>query len=196
VVISILIFLSILIRIWTNGSTIVYYNTLTAGEPLLLGCLICILEKKDKIKAVYVYFRILAALSLISLIAILFSNHDLHITNQPLLLIGYTNIDLIWTFLLIMLLTKTDKSSILIKIFSSRILVWLGIYSYGIYVFHWIILQLFIYKYEKWIILQGWSELSAYWLTRISGTGIILLISYLSFRLYEKKFLSLKKYFI
>lgn len=193
--IYVLLAISILIRIWTYGSQVAYFNTLTAAEPLMLGCLINILEKNRMLQSVYKYFRILAFLSLGSLVIIFHFNKDLHITNHPLLLIGYLNIDLIWAFLLCNIITGYGKAFIFMKIFSSSILVWLGIYSYGIYVFHWIILQLFIYKYEIWIIQHGFSVLFAYWFTRILGIDIILLISYLSYNLYERKFISLKKYF-
>jgi len=194
-IIFILIAFSILFRIWFYGTQAVYYNTLTAGEPLLLGCLICILEKNNRLGSAYKYFRMLAVISIISIIIIFSQNHDLHISNHPLLLVGYLNIDLLWGFILCNLVLPKKTAGFLLKVFSSRMLVQFGIYSYGIYVFHWIILQLFIYKYEIWVSQHGFSEIFSYWFTRILGTAIILLISYISYHFYESKFLSLKKYF-
>ncbi|HZK65219.1 MAG TPA: hypothetical protein VFC34_13835, partial [Puia sp.] len=65
-----------------------------------------------------------------------------------------------------------------------------------IYVFHWIVLQLFVYKYESALVRSDYSEIFSYWLVRFAGIGITLLLSYLSYHFYEKKFLALKKYFI
>jgi peptidoglycan/LPS O-acetylase OafA/YrhL len=137
---------------------------------------------------------VLAVLSMISLCAILLFNPDPHITNHSLLVFGYLNIDLIWTFLLCTIISKSHRTGYINKIFSSEILVWLGVYSYGIYVFHWLILQLLINKYEILFTQKGYSILFSYWLTRILGIAITLFISFVSYHLYEKKFLSLKRY--
>jgi len=193
--IYLLLAISIISRITSYGSEAVYYSTLTAVEPLMLGCLISILEKDKLLQSVYRYFRIFAVLSLGSLVIIFCYNRDLHISNHLLLSVGYLNIDLIWAFVLCTALCGMSEKNFVIKMFTSGVLIWLGIYSYGIYVFHWIILQLFIYKYEIWMTQHGFSEIFAYWLTRILGTISILLISYLSYNLYERKFLSLKKFF-
>ncbi len=195
-IILILLSLSILIRVFFYGVKAVYYNTLTPGEPLLLGCLISILEKNNKLKSIYNYARALAILSFISLVVIILYNSELGIINFPLLSIGYSNIDLIWAFLLCNILINLERTYFITKVFSSGILVWLGIYSYGIYVFHWIILQLFINKYENLFTNKGFSESISYWISRILGVIIILLLSYASYNLYERKFLALKKYFI
>ncbi len=195
-IISIFLVISILVRFWFYGVKAVYYNTLTAGEPLLLGCMISILEKNNKLKTIYSYTRLFAVLSFISLGLIFLHNSELLITNCPLLSIGYLNIDLIWTFLLCYILLGLGGTDFIEKVFSSRFLVWLGIYSYGIYVFHWLILQLFINRYENLIVNNGYNEWFAYWLTRILGIIFILLVSYLSYNLYERRFLALKKYFI
>jgi peptidoglycan/LPS O-acetylase OafA/YrhL len=72
---------------------------------------------------------------------------------------------------------------------------WLGKYSYGIYVFHWIVLQLFVFKYENLLLSEGFNPTSAYFAIRLIAIAAILVISYLSYHLYEKHFLSLKKYF-
>ncbi len=194
-IISVLLLTSIAIRIWYYGMNNVYYNTFTAGEPLLLGCLVSILEKRNKLNFIYPFVRLLAVISVISLGIILVKNNDLHITNHPLLLFGYLNIDLIWTFLLCFLICQSRSFGIIARFFSSGILVWLGRYSYGIYVFHWIILQLFINRYESWALSHNLGTSASYWLIRILGICLILLVSYSSYHLFEKKFLSLKKYF-
>ena len=194
--IVIILTLSFFFRTFFSEPQVVYFNTLTAAEPLLLGCLVSILEKKNKLISLYRSAGILAVLSVISLWLILLSNSDPHITNHRLLGLGYLNIDLIWTFLLMIILIRPRKLVFVDKIFSSRFIVWLGIYSYGIYVFHWIVLQIFINKYDILLNQNGFSELYSYWLTRTLGIVMTLLVSFLSYHFYEQKFLSLKKYFI
>ncbi len=194
-IICLLIFLAVVIRFWSYGTISAYYNTFTAGEPLLLGCLVCIMQKNDKLLLVYRYIRLLFIFSLLSLGLILISNSDLHITNKLLLLIGYSNINVIWVFLLCVLITPNSLNTFVTRIFSTKILIWLGLYSYGIYVFHWIILQLFINKYERWGVDHGWGLSGSFWISRLLGICCILMISYASYHLYERKFLLLKKYF-
>jgi peptidoglycan/LPS O-acetylase OafA/YrhL len=173
-----------------------YYNTLTAAEPLLLGCLVCILEKKLQIKILHRVSRLLAILSFILLGLILWSNPDPRFTNHPLVSLGYLSIDIIWLYLLCSILDRPAKAGVVFKILSSGVIVWLGIYSYGIYVFHWIVLQLLVNRLETLLAKEGFSELYYYWLTRLGGITITLLLSILSYHLYEKRFLALKKYFV
>jgi peptidoglycan/LPS O-acetylase OafA/YrhL len=81
------------------------------------------------------------------------------------------------------------------KVFSSGWLVWLGKYSYGLYVFHWLILQIFVQKGQTMLVQRGADGQVAYLLPRIGGIGLVLLIGYASYHLYEKQFLRWKKYF-
>jgi peptidoglycan/LPS O-acetylase OafA/YrhL len=52
---------------------------------------------------------------------------------------------------------------------------------------------MFIYKAETELVKTGMKTNVAYFSTRIVGIAIVLLISYMSFHLYEKRFLRLKK---
>ena len=79
--------------------------------------------------------------------------------------------------------------------FSIKWLVWLGKYSYGIYVFHWILLKLFAYKVENYLSCQALPAGFIYLVPRLLVILVCLLLSYCSYHLYEHKFLKLKVHF-
>jgi len=174
-----------------------YLHTGTVAEPLLAGALITVLEEKKKLESWYRIFFIVVLLFLSALIFILINNPNLEIvTNNWLFRVGYTAIDFIWAFILMLCLLDKKLSVIFRRILAVKWLTWLGKYSYGIYVFHWIILQIFVYKIESELIQRGLETHMAYFSTRLAGIILILSISYMSYNFYEKKFLRLKKYFI
>jgi peptidoglycan/LPS O-acetylase OafA/YrhL len=193
-VIICLISFSISVRIFTLISDDAYYNTLIAAEPLLLGGLVCILQNQGKLSYYYNLLLILTFFSITGLSIIFFINKDLHISNRLLMQYGYSAIDMIWVFILYTTLFNLKLSRYFIKILSFSWLTWLGKYSYGIYVFHWLILQIFIYKFEN--VFSTYGLKFGYYLARVIGILAILFCSYLSYNLYEKYFLRLKKYFI
>ena len=187
---------SIIVRISIHENLASYLNTLTAAEPLFLGALVAILEKEKKLESWYNFFLIMAIISLIGLGIIFMHDSNLHFTNSWLLRAGYSTIDFIWIFILVHVSTNRTYSPLIRRLFDSKWLTWLGKYSYGIYVFHWIILILFIYKAEHELIRMGFEKQLIYFTVRIIGIAFILAISYASYNLFERKFLRLKKYFI
>lgn len=186
---------SVLVRILVKDNLGSYLNTATTAEPLLLGALVAILEKEKKLESLYRVFLTAGLLSLASLLVIFSIDKNLHITNNLLLRIGYSAIDLIWVFTLVHVSVNKRHSGITRNLFSINWLLWLGKYSYGIYVFHWIILILFIYKAEYELLKRGVEIQLVYFTVRFAGIILILLISYLSYNFFEKKFLQLKRYF-
>jgi peptidoglycan/LPS O-acetylase OafA/YrhL len=191
-----LISVSVIFRICQFGNESAYYNTLTAAEPLLLGSLVAILEKSNRLRDAYMYFRILSVISIFSLIFIFIHDPNPFPDNSLVLIPGYTNIDVIWTTVIISMILKTRLAAVSMRIFQSRFMIWLGIYSYGIYVFHWIILQLFVFKWEYFVQKLGQPQWVSYGLSRLLGIAATLAASFLSFKYFESKFLALKKYFI
>lgn len=193
--ITILLFLSVFFRIWDFGNKSAYYNTLTTAEPLLLGSLLCILEKSGKLLRVYKYLLALSIVSVTAGAIILIHDPNPFPDNPWVLMPGYTNIDLIWAAVISSLLLKTRLANTLLKFFQSKFMVWLGLYSYGIYVFHWIILQLFVFKWEAMLENAGQPEWISYGCSRLLGIGATLAAAILSFKYFESRFLALKSYF-
>lgn len=86
-------------------------------------------------------------------------------------------------------------SSVPRAIFERPILCFFGKYSYGLYVLHLLIMSLIIADVRVWIDHQ-----TGYKITGVVGAGVLIFLlsvgaAYLSYNLYEKKFLNLKRYF-
>jgi len=81
------------------------------------------------------------------------------------------------------------------KLLSSNTLIFLGKYSYGIYIFHYPIYYIAIYYFHRYTA----SSLSFDWLTEIlislACSCLALCVAYISYNYYEKYFLSLKSKF-
>jgi peptidoglycan/LPS O-acetylase OafA/YrhL len=195
VIITFLILISVFLRNYISQNTNSYLSTTTPAEPLLLGALITILEKREKIEKSYKLFFVFAILSIITLVIIFIHDQGLHITNDWLLHTGYTAIDLIWIFILLLCILNKKELISLRKLFNAKWIKWLGKYSYGIYVFHWIVLNFLIYKGVTELVDRGVDNQLAYFSVRIAGIILILVLSYFSYNWYEKRFLALKKYF-
>jgi peptidoglycan/LPS O-acetylase OafA/YrhL len=193
--ISLLLCLSIIFRIGDFGFKSAYYNTLTAAEPLLLGSLLCILERSGQLGKLYKYLLALSVVSAIMLVIIFIHDPNPFPDNPWVLIPGYTNIDLIWVAVISSMLLKTKLAKTFLKIFQSKFMVWLGIYSYGIYVFHWIVLQLFVFKWESMLEKAGQPEWISYGCSRLLGIGATLAAAIFSFKYFESRFLALKNYF-
>ena len=187
---------SVFIRNYIGVNYSSFLNTGTVAEPLLLGALITILEKGKKASYMVNYFLIFIVLALVSLVLIFINDPNPEIvSNNWLFRVGYSSVDLIWASIILLCVSTNKASGMIRNLFSAKWLTWLGTYSYGIYVFHWIVLNMFIYKAEAELSTIGLNRNLAYFSTRIFGVAMVLLISYSSYHLYEKRFLRLKKKF-
>lgn len=190
-----LIFVSMLMRVNTAESLHAYVSTVTAAEPLLLGSLLSIVYQNGILKKVASWMLLGVILSISALVLIFWQNNDLHITNAPLMKYGYSAINIIMTFLICYLLLGGGIGLKFRRFFTMKWLRWLGKYSYGIYIFHWIILQTVIFKLNYLMLDARFDDMAAYLLARAAGILIILVISYFSYQLFERYFIGLKKYF-
>jgi peptidoglycan/LPS O-acetylase OafA/YrhL len=88
--------------------------------------------------------------------------------------------------------TKTFVS----RLFTSHPLVWLGTYSYGLYVYHHF-LSYAAQDYRTVEVLATWtgSHMLAVVMQASVGIGLSCLIAYLSYEHFEKRFLAFKKHF-
>ncbi len=82
------------------------------------------------------------------------------------------------------------------RFFRSRALIFLGTYSYGLYVYHHFI-SYYLTSNRTELELTGWlgSHGAAVVLQATVGVAISLAIAYVSYELFEKRFLKLKRYF-
>ncbi len=80
--------------------------------------------------------------------------------------------------------------------FCSRTMVFLGTYSYGLYVYHHLIFY-YMYTNRTDLTLAGWlgSHGLAVAVQATAGMAASLIVAYLSYELFEKRFLKLKRFF-
>ena len=76
------------------------------------------------------------------------------------------------------------------RIFCSRSMVWLGTYSYGLYVYHHLIFY-YLYANRTELELGRWlgSHGLAVAFQATAGIAASLILAYLSYELFEKRFL-------
>lgn len=192
ILILLILALSVLVRISSISSTRVYFSTLTACEPLLLGSYLslCNQEKEIAINQKLILFFCISSMILLALV--FYRDNNLYVTNHMLIRYGYSAINILWLSLLYFSLLSLRVSFLIKKTFSVKAFVWLGKYSYGIYVFHWIIYQLFIYKIESFVYQIGIDKTSSYLISRLILILIVFILSFLSYHCFEKHFLRLK----
>jgi peptidoglycan/LPS O-acetylase OafA/YrhL len=97
--------------------------------------------------------------------------------------------------LLVWALTATPHSA-LARLFTSRAMVFLGTYSYGLYVYHHFFSYYFATRRTEFTLAPYvGSHAVAVLVQATAGLAVSLLIAFLSYQLYEKRFLALKDRF-
>jgi peptidoglycan/LPS O-acetylase OafA/YrhL len=97
---------------------------------------------------------------------------------------------------LLMWAVVAPERSAVSRFFRSRWLVFLGTYSYGLYVYHHFISYYFVTNHTD-LALANWlgSHSLAVALQATLGAAASLVIAYLSYEFFEKRFLSLKRFY-
>ncbi|PJJ76593.1 peptidoglycan/LPS O-acetylase OafA/YrhL [Thermoflavifilum aggregans] len=173
------------------GYTYPYLSTLSRMDALLIGGIIAYLirfKKSFLVQHTKSFFLLSVLGTLISLFIIRSANF---LNLSPV----YTIIDILFGCLLIYSLhTETHVFSLL---FRSPLLGFLGKYSYGIYVYHYLLYQMIGMHFFKISPVNGIPEtnLMNKLTFGIAITGLSIGISWISYHVWEKPFLSLKKYF-
>jgi len=186
---------SVTVRATAARPMLAYFNTLTAAEPLLMGALLTILEKEGTLERYRRLVRILFLLAVIGLVIVIGMYSDLTFTNVGLMRWGYTCIDVLLATILYRLVAGGGREEWMRRLFSMKWLCWLGKYSYGIYVYHSFILLMLVEKAQAVWTEKGGQPLMTYVLSRVGGLVLLLLCSYASYHLFEKRFLQWKRFF-
>jgi peptidoglycan/LPS O-acetylase OafA/YrhL len=172
-----------------------FYNTVTRFEQLVFGALLAVAftfaNWKDWLRTVsfpvfLVSFISFLALCVASLPGIPHPVYD----NIPLTLAGYT-VSAIFSAALIAYLMLSYEKTMIHKFFQNKILAFFGKHSYAMYLLHMpfaLILLDFFWQGGY----RGWQ---IYVIYIVSVFGATILASFMTWHLFEKYLLDLKKYF-
>jgi peptidoglycan/LPS O-acetylase OafA/YrhL len=177
---------------------IIYMNTLTHCDALMLGGYLALSmrsAKPDALKgfrppAVIVVVVIASALLLGDIDGFIPAWGELRVVAfcHAVLMLGLLAIIFVW----LIYAAITQTSGHIIRFFSKPVLRWFGKYSYALYVLHLPIAFLFLRSDIPWISPHhALAELELFFLF----FGCSVITSFLSWHLYEKHFLKLKRYF-
>lgn len=165
-----------------------YMSTISRMDSLLIGAIIAILIRNNTRLLEKVTVPICIGSFIIVLLGIMYFKSLSFLRLSPI----FTFIDLFAGSILVISLSSFLRFQSFI---AHPILIKLGKYSYGLYVYHYIIFVLLKHHLDNWLNYQFSNFYSR---MIILGSLTILLaipISIISYHLFENKFLVLKKYF-
>jgi peptidoglycan/LPS O-acetylase OafA/YrhL len=180
----------------------VYWNTLSHLDAFCLGGIIPVLNLTSRIKKPKHWFTCFFIIAVIAgAISYYYSSspypywNDLgfhhFLTGNYQHVWHYTIINLVCASLILFLVSAhtTNALPLLRRFFETNWMVRIGRVSYGMYVFHWLVL---IYIYQRYLMPEN---IFLRLLLFIPYAATVFGLAELSFRLYEKKFIDLKDKF-
>lgn len=163
-----------------------FYNTFCRMDAFLIGgCLYLFQKKNNATRFTWYYF----AAFLIVVLGIYFTGNASHV-NPFTSTIGYTLIAI--SFAGLIYAASSNSSKLLSVIFNYRWLKFTGKISYGLYIFHWIILKALEIRLELWLLQFNFSGHTAHRLSLLICVVISYLISVISYFYFELYFLKRK----
>ena len=160
-----------------------YVFTLARIDALAIGGITAILIRRNitflNKYTLYIFTILLVLLSYIVLIT-----KSVYIDDIYLIRYGYTLFDVLFASIIILTFDSKRIGKFIGYFFENSLLRFLGKYSYGIYVYHWLLYRgLYMYLETKY-------SLSSIFI--LPFILFVIIVSVLSYNLYEKKFLEFK----
>jgi peptidoglycan/LPS O-acetylase OafA/YrhL len=181
-----LILTSLVTRNLNADSDFSYVFTLSRVDALGIGSMMAILIRHYSAYlnkyVLPVFFTTLACL-----IVILINSDYLHFRNPYFVRIGYTLFALMFSCIIAFVYDQNKLGLFTNRVLSIKVLTFFGTYSYGIYIYHWLLYKgVYVYLDSRYHFPK---------LYILPFLGIVILISVLSFHTYEKFFLRFKSKF-
>lgn len=174
-----------------------YAPTFSCADNILFGCCLSALLLTDRREAVLRWAPRVFAVAAVFILIIFVVNHGLewqgpdHPLHRLVPTVGFSLLGIGSTALIAMVL----QSGMIKSFFQNGVLRFFGKYSYGIYVFHFSISGLLQKPMRSFFTAHLHSKaLSLVLQAGIAGV-VTVLVALLSYHLYEKHFLRLKRYF-
>jgi peptidoglycan/LPS O-acetylase OafA/YrhL len=178
-----LISISLITRNLNPTNPFSYVFTFARIDALVIGSISAILIRTNiQLLNKYVHYTFVITLAIILFIIIL--THSVSLGNIAFIKCGYTFFDIQFASLIILVFDTKRIGMFVNNIFSAKILTFLGKYSYGIYIYHWLLYR-GVYAY-----LEAKFNLPS--IFTFPFIGFVILISFMSYHLYEKRFLKYK----
>ncbi len=170
-----------------------YSPTFSCMDNLLFGCCLALLVRTPWRQRVLDKAPVVFAIcpSIIAVSGIINRSLD-WTTTRFLPTFGFTIIGIGCAACIAMALRPDSRTQ---KLFTNRVLRFFGIYSYGLYVFHYSLDVFLTIPIRSFIFQHSHSKLLSVLVAAAIVLALSLLMALLSYHLYEVHFLKLKKYF-
>ena len=189
-----LFLVSLLFRvfIWSTRADANFYNhhIVTQAGALVAGAWLALAYRGPEWPRVLRAAPVVAACGLLGFLFVGLSSHDFGAGTRLMMIVGLPSISLFFFGLIALAL----RQGLIARLFSTGWLRWLGSISYGVYVFH----MLFLNGYagaEEYLVGHKGLMLRNTVLLLFAASGT-LAAALLSWNLFEKRILGLKRYFI
>jgi peptidoglycan/LPS O-acetylase OafA/YrhL len=186
IVCTILIIIALITRNMHFDSDFSYVFTFSRIDALSIGAMLAILIRKHAAwlsKAALPVFLF----TLISLLIICYISPNLTFRNPYFVRFGYTLFAILFASIISFIYDTQKTGEIANRIFSLRFLTFFGTYSYGIYIYHWILYKgVYIYLQNRYVFSKAYIFLFLI---------VVVIISVISFHTFEKFFLRFKSRF-
>lgn len=170
-----------------------YSPTFSCVDNLLFGCCLCaLLRTSMRNKVLELAPRVFAVCAIVMVIAA-FLNGGLHWQKSIFIpTLGFSLIGISSASVIAMALRAGSRTQ---RFFSNGILRFFGKYSYGLYVFHFSIEALLSGPIRAFVGARFHSKALGVLAAAVVVALLTIVVSLLSYHLYESRFLKLKKYF-
>jgi peptidoglycan/LPS O-acetylase OafA/YrhL len=165
----------------------------SCADDLLFGCILALLLRSHHRDRALAAAPRIFALCAVAIFLMALTDHGLRFYNSPIQqTLGASLIGIASASLIAMSLIPTSRTA---RLFDLRLLHFFGKYSYGLYVFHYSLDALFTHRLRTAILTHTHSKAAAVAGGALIVAALSVLIAWLSYNLYEKHFLKLKRFF-